>query len=220
MKQLPNKKSAFNPKLKQQNVLKGWHKLLFLSPILLILFIYKGYDYYIDYKLKYNGVNTWAKVTRISLSGIRDEFENNNIEFTYRINDSTYFGYTMQTTNHRYVISDLDIPIFPGQEYQLTYVKDNPSICQINFSKPNVKTVLMYLNDISKIIRHIEHCDSLQSWCIAYSVFKQHQFEGLAQLYFYDEYTVENFKHNKDTFTKFWQSSDIKAIKNKCLVKE
>lgn len=220
MKQFPVKKTTFNPKLKQTKVLKGWHKLLFLSPILIILFVFKGYEYYTEYKLKHFGVDTWAKITRVSLSGVRDEFENNNIEFLFTVNDSDYFGYTMQKNNYRYVINDLDIPIFPNQQYQLTYVKDHPSIYKINFSKPNVNTILMYLNDVSKIIQHLEHCDSLQSWCIAYAIFKQYQFEGIAQLYFYDEYTVENFRHNENTFTKFWQSPTVRAIVKNCFEKQ
>lgn len=220
MTYLPDKNKTFNRKLKRPKYLKTWHKLLFLSPIILILFIFKGYEYYTEYQLKHFGVHTWAKITKVSLSGVRDEFENNNIEFVFTVNDTDYWGYTMQKTNYRYAINDLDIPIFLNQQYQLTYVKDQPSIYKINFSKPHVNTVLLYLNDVSKIIQHIEHCDSLQSWCIAYAIFQQYRFEGIAQLYFYDEYVVENFKHNKNTFAKFWQSPPIKAIIKKCLEKQ
>lgn len=220
MKYLANKKTTSNPDLKQKKVLKGWHKLLFLSPILLILFIFKGYEYYTEYQLKHFGVHTWAKVTKVSLSGIRNEFECNNIEFVFTVNDTDYLGYTMQKTNYRYTISDLDIPVFPNQEYRLTYLKDNPSINQIDFSKPNIKTILMYLNDVSKIVQSIEQCDSLQSMCIAYSIFKQFRFEGIAQLYFYDEYMVENFKYNKNTFAKFWNSPFVISIKRKCIRKQ
>lgn len=208
--------SIGNVKFKKKAELKSWHKLLFLSPIIIILLIFKGNDWYRSYRLLNYGEKTWAKVTRVSLNGVRDVFENNNVELSYKVGDSLYWAYTMASVNHRYAINPLDIPIFPNQEYKITYDKENPDRYQVDLSKPNVNTIILYLNDVSKVISKLENISLSQSMCIAHEIFRNFGFDGLAYLYFYDEYLVENLKHNKQNFPEFWNNPKVREIIAKC----
>lgn len=214
----PQKNHANKPFLgfKSQKVLKWWHKLLFLSPILLILFIYKGIEWYNEYQLTNNSVETWATVTRVSLGGIRDEFDSDNIEFQYKVEDSTYYGYVSERANEHFVFNQNDIPIFPNHRYRLKYVKTHPTIYKIEFEQPDISTIISYLNDVSQIIIEKEKINHNQAFCIARLIFKEFGFEGLAQLYFHDAYMVDNFKHNSSSFNSFWTSANVQEIKKHC----
>lgn len=208
------------PKIKSPKVLKWWHKLLFLSPILLILFIYKGIDWYREYQLKNNSNQTWALVTRVSLGGIRDEFDSDNIQFQYNVDGKIYFGYASERVNDQFVFSNNDIPIFPNHKYRLKYVKNNPEIYKIEFEQPDIQTLLSYLKDVANIIIQKEKLGYQDAFCIAQNVFKVFGFDGLAQFYFANSYMVDNFKHNSSSFSSFWTSAKIQEIKNKCAKKK
>lgn len=203
-------------KFKKKATLKSWHKLLFLSPILIILLIFKGNDWYSSYRLSNYGEKTWAKVIRVSLNGVRDEFENNNVELSYWVADSLYFAYTTASVNYRFAINPLNIPLFPEQEYEITFDKENPNRYAVDLSKPDIKTIILYLTDISKVISTLEKTSVNQSECIASEIFRNFGFEGIAHLYFYNEYLVENFKYNKNNFSEFWNKPQIREIVAKC----
>ncbi|HOU98388.1 MAG TPA: hypothetical protein PLP65_06040 [Bacteroidales bacterium] len=211
-----NKEKQTFKKFNSPKILKWWHKLLFLSPILLILFIYKGVEWYNEYQLTNNSEETWATVTRVSLGGIRDEFDSDNIEFQYVVEGETYFGYGSERVNEHFVFNKYDLPIFPNHRYRLKYVKNKPTIYKIKFEQPDIKTILSYLNDVSQIIINKEKINHNIAYCIARNVFKKFGFDGLAQFYFHDAYMVDNFKHNSSSFHSFWTSAKVQEIKKHC----
>lgn len=201
---------------KKKAELKNWHKLLFLSPIIFIVLIFKANDWYSLYRLSHYGEKTWAKITKVALDGVRDEYDIYNVQLVYKVEGSICVAYTTASVNNRYVINPLDIPLFPEQEYEITYDKENCERYSVDLSKPNVATIILYLKDVSMIIAKLENTSNIESMCIAREIFRNFGFDGLAYLYFYDEYVIENLKHNKQNFPKFWNSKKVKEIIAKC----
>ena len=76
----------FNNKLsiKKKVELKLWHKLLFLSPIFIIVLLFKGNEWYRNYMLSNYGKETTAKITFVSLTGVHDQFEIDNVAFNFK----------------------------------------------------------------------------------------------------------------------------------------
>ncbi|MCX7862884.1 MAG: hypothetical protein N2449_07800 [Bacteroidales bacterium] len=206
---LPNKKSEF--------VLKWWHKLLFLSPIIIIALLFKVNDWYQSYMLHQYKDSTWATIIATSTSGIRDAFDTENVAYQYRVNDSTYTGYTSVPVNHRFAIGILGIPVLSNQRYKLYYAKNKPHIAKLDLSQPDSVTIQGFIEDASRNIHTImKNIDINTSICVAYNIFKEFRYDGLAYVYFYDEYVIENFTHNSQTFHTFWNSDEVQGIIKNC----
>jgi hypothetical protein len=217
---LPKKKSILIPNNKKDVKIKWWHKLIFLSPIFLIAILFKANDWYNAYLLSNYKDSTWAEITKVTLSGARESFDIENVEFRYTVNDSTYISYVSVPINYRFVISDINLPVFSGQKYKLYYSFKKPSICKIDFTQPDTFTIVLFIKDVSNIVKYILQNVSIeQAYCIALSIYTKYKYNGLAYLYFHDEYLVENFAYNSFTFQKFWNSPEIKSIINNCLIK-
>ncbi len=218
MKHLPSQnKPRFEIKKTSKKELKWWHKVLFLSPIFLIAIIFKAEEWYCSYLLAHDSDSTLAVLTKVTFSGVRDEFDTENVAFEYKVGDSIYIGYVSVPVNHRFVIGPLGLPLFSGQRYKLYFVRYKPHIYRIDITKPDSATVESFIQGAAKILQKINPSFSyLKNYCIATNIFKYYQYDGLAHIFFYDEYIVENFKHNTQKFKRFWQEENVKKIIKEC----
>lgn len=211
----------YQNKDKRKFVLRWWHKLLFLSPVILILLIFKANDWYNAFLLQNNSQTTWATITKVNLIGVRDEFDTENIEFTYKVNKQTFTDYTSVKVNNKYVIGPLDIPVYPKQQFMVRYAVTKPSVVKIYMERPNMATIIGFMEDVAiNLIKNIPDTKNTisekQAGCIARNIFRYKGFEGLAYFYFFDEPVVENFKYNSNSFHTFFQSEEVKKIMDEC----
>lgn len=217
-----NEKISFPGRFnKSKPKIKLWHKLLFLSPVLIIVMIFKGNEWYGNYRLKNNGKSTFAVITYISTSGVRDPLEIDNVAFEYIAGDSVYTGYTIAQTNNSYAFANNGLPLSTGDRYKIIYVSDNPDIYEIDLKEPDPQTLIYYLNQAAKVIGNqkiFSDCKDEEKSiaCFVQNVFLKFSYDGLATILFYDEYIAENISHNAITFKRFMKKKEVKELIKKC----
>lgn len=198
--------------------LKWWHKLIFLSPIIAIALIFKGNEWYESYMLNTYKDSTWAVLTIVTLTGVNDAFDTENVRLEYSLNGKTYTKDISVPVNHRYVIGELGLPLMLGQRYKLYFASNKPHISKIDLAQPDSITINSYIREASYIVQTlIKNISFEKAQCITNSIFNQFKYDGLAYIFFNDEYVVENFKHNSQTFSLFWEKPQIKNIIKNCL---
>ncbi|MBI5539924.1 MAG: hypothetical protein HY951_07695 [Bacteroidia bacterium] len=221
-KVIPQKGKPFNLlQNKKKPQLTIWHKLLFLSPIFAIILIFKVNEWYSEYQLKNNGTDTYATITKISSAGVRDPSEVENVEFSFRYNDSIIFGYTIAKTNSNYALADNGMPLSIGDEFIVKYVIDNPEIYKVNYYKPSKTTIKSYialttmsislLNIFPKSEKQIAQCN-----CLANKIYEKYGTDGLATIFFNDELVVENIMHNSLAYKNFISKKEITDLIKFC----
>ena len=198
-----------------------WHKLIFLSPIFVIILIFKGNEWYNNYQLSNNGIETLAKITKVSNVGVRDPVEVENVEFEFKYRNSLVKGYSLAKINGDYAISDNEMPLFIGDEFTLRYVKNNPEIYLINYNNPSKKTIEKYINITSISISNINLYQKgpnqkKQCECLSKNIFQKLGIDGLSSLFFNNELIIENIKHNSITFKNFITKKEVLQIINNC----
>jgi len=213
----------FNNKLsiKKKVELKLWHKLLFLSPIFIIVLLFKGNEWYRNYMLSNYGKETIAKITFVSLTGVHDQFEINNVAFNFKYFDSVITGFTIAETNDNYVLLPNEMPLLVDDEYIVKYVEDNPDINEVNFLKPTVNTLINYIKITSDTLiklKYFENSILQKNRCfnLAKLIYFKFGTNGLATIIFWNESVAENFKHNSITFRKFISNKEFKEMIEKC----
>ncbi len=211
------KKTIHFTKKTQPKKLKWWHKLLFLSPIILIALLFKANDWYESYLLNHYKDSTWAVIIKANLAGARDVFDVENVAYQYKANDSVYTAYTSIPVNHRFVIGKLGIPVFPDQRYKVYYVPHKPHICRLDITQPDSATIQLFIRNAALNVRSILNELSMQqAICMAEKIYQTFGYDGLAYLFFYDEYVVENITHNNKTFNNFWNTTKVQKIIKNC----
>lgn len=210
-----------NIKLKKKTELKLWHKLLFLSPILIIVLIFKGNEWYRNYKLSNNGIETTANISFVSLTGVRDQFDIENIAFTFNYHNSIITGYGIAETNNNYVLLPNGMPLMVNDEFKVKYVNDNPDIYKVDFSRPEISTIINYLKNTTDTLKKINNLinsnvQNINYFCLSKNIYYKFGIDGLATIIFYNENIVENFKHNSITFNKFISKKEFKELLKKC----
>ena len=198
-----------------------WHKLLFLSPVFVIILIIKGNEWYSEYQLLNNGIETVAAITIVSSIGVRDPVEINNVEFEFSYNDSIVKGYSLAQINNNFAFSENGMPLFVGDEFTLKYVKDNPEIYELNYNKPTYKTIEKYIFITSETLAAIGIYPKSQSQikqcnCLSKKIYNKYNLDGLATIIFHDELIVENIMHNSFAFKKFINKKEVKELIKMC----
>jgi hypothetical protein len=198
-----------------------WHKLIFLSPIFAIILILKSNEWYNEYQLSTNGIETVATITIVSRSGVRDPVEINNIEFEFNYNDSVVKGYTIAKTNNNYALTNIGMPLLIGDEFIVKYVKDNPKIYELKFNKPTKKTIESYINNTTKTLISLNiyatskeqksQCD-----CLSKNILRKYGINGLATIFFNNELIIENILHNSITFKNFINKKKVQELVKLC----
>lgn len=215
------KKRTFTFKEKKiKPTLKLWHKLVFLSPVFIIALLFKYSSWQKEYRLTNKGVATVATITRISFSGIRDVFDIENVEFEFFANNNKYTDYTIATTNTNYIFAGNGMPLSTGDKFRVIYYKDDPSVNECDLFQPDTKTLLSYFDKTREIIDR-NNLFNLQGrtdviFCFTKHIFKKYGIDGLATIYFHDEFLVENFKYNTSEFKNFVQKKEVQAFLRTC----
>lgn len=213
----------FNNKIivKKKIELKLWHKLLFLSPIFIIVLIFKANEWYRNYMLSNYGKETTAKIIFVSLTGVHDQFEIDNVAFCFKCSDSLITGYTSVETNDNYVLLPNKMPLLVNDEYTVKYVCNNHDIFEINFSKPTVQTLINYIkitSDTLMKLKYFENSILQKNKCfnLAKLIYFKYGTDGLATILFWNESFAENFKNNSITYNKFIAEKSFKELLEKC----
>ena len=209
------------PDRKKQPVLKLWHKLLFLSPILIIIFIYKGNDWYREYQLQHHGAETYAIITKISTGGVRDPFEIENVAFNFSVNNKIYTGFTLAETNNNYAFAGNGLPLFVGDKYKIRYNKEDPEVYITNLTEPDSLTIHFYYNKAVEVLKtqglfKTSSNSDENIRCFVKNIFLKYSYDGLATILFYNEYMAENISHNSLTFKRFMNKKEVKEMIKHC----
>ncbi len=218
----PQKGKPFNLlKTKKKPQITLWHKLIFLSPIFAIILIIKGNEWYSEYQLSNNGIETIATITIVSNIGVRDPVEINNVEFEFKYNDSIVKGYSLAQINNNFAISKNGMPLFIGDEFTVLYVKDNPDIYELKYEEPSINTIKKYILITSATLasigiyhnnqNQVKQCD-----CLSQNIYKKFNLDGLATIIFHNELFAENIIHNSITFKKFIINKEVKELIKMC----
>lgn len=201
--------------------LKLWHKLLFLSPILIIILIFKGNEWYKDYRLDKYGKECYATITQISMSGVRDPFEVENIAFEFNVGNSIYIGYAQAETNNHYAFAENGLPLSVGDKYKIRYDFEDPELYRLNLMEPDLKTLTYYFKQAACILRKNDYFTNLKDSersisCFVQNVFMHFGYDGIATILFHEEYLAENISHNAIVYRQFFEKEEVKELIRKC----
>ncbi|MCX7954620.1 MAG: hypothetical protein N3A01_05455 [Bacteroidales bacterium] len=203
--------------MKENSKIKLSKILLLFSPLLFFLLIYfsvKLYDYYILVKHK---KTTTGVITKVSFSGIRNEFEVNNVEYEYFVGNIKYKGYTSSKLSYNYVISDIGIPIIPSHEYIVYYSEKNHTLSKIDFTKPTKNTIEKFIEETSSILakyNKFKKCTNNNLKELVKSLINIYGLNVVADIYCHQEPLVENLRHNKKTFEKLINNKKVDSLIN------
>jgi len=204
-----------------KTVLPYKYKLLWFSPIIIIAFIVKFPDWRKEYLLNYYGKETIATIELRSTSGLRSEFDEKNVLFTFSANEKQYRGFESCPVNSNYVFNPFGLPIEQKQKYIVRYYSNDPQINTILLNKPLSENMAVYLFNVAEKLNEtnipgLDKPDMLKRLCIAVSVFKRFGFDGWANIMFHDEYLLENLSNNGYTYRSMIQSEKFKTILKEC----
>ncbi|PIP54420.1 MAG: hypothetical protein COX07_05440 [Bacteroidetes bacterium CG23_combo_of_CG06-09_8_20_14_all_32_9] len=178
-------------------------------------------DWYREYQLLNNGIETVAKITKVSSVGVRDPVEIENVAFEFAYHDSIINGYTVAETNNKYALTPDGMPLSVNDEFTVKLVKGKPEIYELDFSKPSLKTIEHYIDITSKTLINLKiftagEKQKSQCICLSQNIFLKYGTDGLAMVLFNDEFMTENFSHNAVTFKKFIGKKEVKELIERC----
>ncbi len=196
-------------------------KLLWFSPIIIIAFIVRFPDYRKDYLLEHYGKQSVAIIDYSCTTEILNAPEGDNVIFHFLVDNKIYKGFESVPANNNYVFTPFGMPLKPGHKFILTYYPENPEIYRIDLNKPLSNNMLDYLFKVAGALRQSGVCDGYGNdtqtrLCVGIYVFKLYGFDGWADIMFYDEYLLENFRNNGFSFRKLTHSDKFRAILNDC----
>jgi len=187
--------------------------------VFIAVIVFKSNEWISDYQLNNYGTKTFAQIKIVSFTGVHDQFEVNNIAYSFSTKDSVVVDFTSQTTNNNYVIADNKMPLYPEQEFEVIYSTKNPMRNKLNFYVPSIKTMCSYINEVSDTLIKLKYfCNQknqkFKTIKLATLIFKNFSFDGLATILFYNENIVENFSHNSYKYSNFISKKEFVKILN------
>jgi len=204
---------------KEKVLLSSRIKLLWFSPILIIAVIVKFPDWRRSWLLSNYGQETTATIELCTTGGLRNEFDEMNVLFSFSYKGKQYHGFESCEVNQRYVFNPMGLPIEQGQNYIVLFYPDDPGINRILLDKPMAVNMGSYLFDVADILGQTDEFKSLpplKRLCLAISIFKNFHFDGWANIMFHDEYLFENFSNNGFTYRKMIGSEEFKTKTKNC----
>lgn len=200
--------------------LKWYHKLLFLTPIILIAFVYKSFEWRETYLLDKYGVGTIATINRSGISGVRNTWDVENIAYYFSADNKIFYGYAVSPVADIFPVTPFDVPISTGDEFYLVYYPDDPGINKIDFSRPTSATVNKYLYYCASVFADEVQKNNLlkkpDGMCLALKVVQVYGFDAIANTYLRKLYAVDNFAHNGTTYKKMISSEAFKQAVKAC----
>lgn len=197
---------------------------LVVAMVLAPALIYLGYRRYQQYRLHSEGKKAIAVITHVMLSGgggsVSGDKCPGNVVFTFSDGVMKHTGCTDVSANYNAVITDNGMPLFPGDKFEMTYLPDNPETNDINFNAPTPETIEKYIERTAVKLSETEPADDAYSnnlyLCFAEEIYATFGIDGLANIFFYDEYWLENLSHNARTYKKMVKSAEYEQVKEKC----
>jgi hypothetical protein len=206
-------------KSKHSAFIPAKYKIIWFSPVIIIACIVKYPDWRKSWLLERHGHETIAVIELSSTGGIRSEFDDKNVLFTYRVNGKQYKGLESCPVNQNYVFNPMGLPVTAGQKYRLTYYPGDPSISRLELGRPLAENIVTYLRDVIKEIAAADEFSKMspmQHFCLAVSIFRLYGFSGWASIIFRNEYLLENLSHNGYTYRSLIRSDDFQKVLKEC----
>lgn len=203
--------------IKKRRSLKTWQKLLWLSPIIIVALLYKGFEWYREYRLDNDGVHTIGRISIAANTGLHNLHTSENIAFSFMAGDFQVNAYAEAPVNNNYAFTPYGMPISAGDEFEVTYLPSDPEIYRIDFSKPGEKTKAGYIFTVASVLCSLEIVKpEISCLCVAEAVWKHYGYDGLASIWFNNEYLAENLTNNAFTFKSLTESEEFKTIIDSC----
>lgn len=204
------------------SVLPRKYMLLWFSPIIVIACIVKFPDWRRAWLLNLQAAETVATIEYCTTGGLRSEFDDMNVLFTYTVDKIQYKGMESCPVNQKHVFNPYGLPVLPGHKYIVEYYPGDPEIHRLLTENPlsdNMNDYLAAVADTLGAIPEFSDLTSQQRLCVSIILFDYFHYDGWATILFHNEYLLENFSHNGYTFRKLIRSGDFKKVLKECGVK-
>jgi len=104
------------------------------------------------------------------------------------------------------------MPLEEGDEFLVTYIPGNPSLNQIDYQKPTEFQINRYRDRVlNQLFKNNPRINKESLTCFFDQVYKEKGIEGMAQLYFQKTTSSKNSRHNRRTFERLLQESNLVA---------
>lgn len=131
-----------------------------------------------------------------------------------------------ESHTYKYVLAGNGMPVLAGHSFPVEFDSLDPSNFRLRYDQPTQKTLRSYLALAASRAEMLfaeqlreasaEEKDRFGE-CLAQRVYAKYGIDGLAYLFFHDEYVFENFSHNSLTYW-FWSLKDgYRALVEGCL---
>ncbi len=110
------------------------------------------------------------------------------------------------------------MPLEEGDEFLVTYTPENPALNQIDYQQPTQFQINRYRDRVLKrLFENNPKTDKASLTCFFDQMYKEKGIEGMAQLYFQKTTSSKNSRHNRQTFDRLLQESNLtKTIEKNC----
>ncbi len=110
------------------------------------------------------------------------------------------------------------MPLEEGDEFLVTYVPSNPSLNEIDYGKPTQFQINRYRDRVlNRLFENNPKITKESLTCFFDQIYKEKGIEGVAQLYFQKTTSSKNSRHNRQTFERLLQESNLKeTIQKTC----
>jgi hypothetical protein len=146
--------------------------------------------------------------------------------YQFTVGDSTYMDEEYVSGFKISMFSDLGLPLKTGDEFSIRYNVNDPSYNKIDHGQVSSETFNRYLKLAARALQR-SRLDPLnselrlsinKSRCLALSIYQQYGLEGLADCYHYDTHPLNRLSNNNITWHFFWDSTEMKSLKEACNV--
>lgn len=186
--------------------------------ILTALSIYFGYNWFVDYQIARNPVETEMIVYAIGSRRVIYDFPTENGFFR----DKSFVngkGLQMRAGN--------GMPLSIGDEFGLRYKSGDPDYHRIDYDQISFKTRQRYLDLVKPRIMRIyrERWTNLsygeqkiKAECLASLVIQKMGLSALAHIYYFRTNPLNNIRHNSWTWQVFKHSDEYQSIEKLCRI--
>lgn len=151
------------------------------------------------------------------------EFSAREAWVEFIVNNQVYYESVALRKAWREPVAGNGMPVRKGHTFSLRCNAHNPRYFEVIWDLPDLPTVNRYLGYAAQ--RLPEAFPNLQSTeeqrlCLARQLFEKQGFDALANLYFFDEPAIENYKHNALTFGNTLEDLDLVLLFPSCFAQD
>ena len=187
--------------------------------VFLVLSFTIGFNYWnnnnsrqqLAYLAKAKGKETVARIS------IEKDAEGQLITYFFVADGKNYTVKSEPNSDHQQLLST-GMPLEGGDEFMVKYAATNPSVNEIDYSRPSAHQLSVYKKRaIDQHLNYHPELDVAYCSCVADVAFKMKGLGGLADLYFQRIEEQENDHHNSATYKKMVRSAEfIEQVEEKC----